>query len=330
MRELDLVVIGNAIVDVLCMADDSFLAKHHIQKGVMSLVKEDRVRELCQGMHPAPVHKSGGSGANTAVGVVHLGGSAGFIGKIGDDDLSRIFATDLRECGVLFHNNPAGRDSAVSTATCVVIITPDAARTMQTNLGVSANLSVEDLDRNLIESGRILYLEGYLWDSDSAQQAMREAAAIAKAMNRKVSLSLSDPICVERHRDSLREFIKTTVDILFANQTEAYSLLETTNMPETIAGLGAICRYSCVTVGAKGSMIIENNRVHYIPANPVAKVVDTTGAGDQYASGVLYGICRKQSPKNCGMLGSAMASDVIGHVGARPLGDGQGVARNFI
>ncbi len=312
----DVVGIGNAIVDVLAHADDAFLGRHGLAKGTMTLIDADRAEQLYSAMPPA-IECSGGSAANTMVGVASLGGRAAYIGRCRDDQLGRVFGHDIRAVGVAFTAKPVGDGPA--TARCLIFVTPDAQRTMQTYLGACADLGPADIDGELIAESDILYLEGYLWDRPQAKAAFLAAVDIARAAGRKVALSLSDPFCVDRHRESFLELIEHHVDVLFANESEITSLYRTHDFAVATANF---CTHphkiAALTRSAHGSVIVNGATVHEIPAEPVAQVVDTTGAGDHYAAGFLYGLAHGHDLAMCGRLGSIAAAEIISHFGARP------------
>jgi sugar/nucleoside kinase (ribokinase family) len=314
--ELDVVGIGNALVDVLSQADEALLAREGLVKGAMQLVDEDRARALYEAMGPG-VEVSGGSAANTIVGVASLGGRAHYVGKVRDDQLGEVFGHDLRATGVGYDTPLA--TSGPATGRCLILVTPDAQRTMSTYLGASSRLGPEDADRALIARAKILYLEGYLFDPPAAQEAFRAAAAIAHAAGRKVALTLSDPFCVERHRPAFLDLVQHHVDILFANDAEIRALYQVGDFDSALERVREHCEIAALTRSAEGSVLVGGGKVHRIAADPVSAVVDTTGAGDLYAAGVLYGMSRGLDLPTCGRLGSLAAAEVIGHVGARPL-----------
>jgi sugar/nucleoside kinase (ribokinase family) len=314
--ELDVVGIGNAMVDVLSHAEEGFLTRQNLVKGTMHLVDEPRARELYDAMGPG-VEMSGGSAANTIVGVASFGGRAHYVGKVRDDQLGDVFGHDLRATGVGY-DTPRATEGP-PTGRCLILVTPDAQRTMSTFLGASVRLGPADIDRGLITRARILYLEGYLFDPPEAQEAFRTAAAIAHAAGRKVSLTLSDPFCVGRHRKAFLDLVEHHVDILFANEAEIYALYEVDGFDAALARVRGHCEIAALTRSAKGSVIVGGGQVHSVSAHPVDAVVDTTGAGDLYAAGVLYGLSQGLDLPTCGRLGSLAAAEVIAHVGARPM-----------
>jgi sugar/nucleoside kinase (ribokinase family) len=281
----------------------------------MTLIDEARAEELTAKFVGA-VAAAGGSAANTVTGVASFGGSAGYIGKVADDQLGRDFTTAFRAAGVAFDTPP--RPAPPGTARCLIAVTPDGQRSMNTYLGASTLLTSADVDQALIQSGGVLFLEGYLFDRDEAKAAFIRAAEYAAAADRKVALTLSDVFCVERHRASFRHLVAGHIDILFANEHEILSLFETDDLDDAVAAARAVCPIVAVTRSEKGSRIAANAETVDVPAFPVAKVVDSTGAGDLYAAGFLYGLARGRSTAECGALGSLAAAEVIAHMGPRP------------
>jgi len=317
---IEVVGIGNAIVDVLAEVDDAEVSGLGLRKGAMTLVDAERGRALRDSVEPK-MRRSGGSAANTMVGIASLGGSAAFLGKVGDDELGRLFAADLAGAGVSFGDVPPSTTDA--TGMCLVLVTPEGERTMATFLGASACLGPEDVDAALVASARILYLEGYLWDPPPAMEAFRRAAEIAHRADRDVALTLSDPFCVERHRDAFRTLVAEHVDVLLANEHELLALYEAADLDAAIDQLrrAGRCATAAITRSAKGSIVLAGGRRHDIPAEPVDRVVDTTGAGDLYAAGFLHGLATGRPPDECAHIGSIAAAEVIGHFGARPEAD---------
>jgi len=313
---LDVIGIGNALVDVLSHADEALVVRLGLAKGTMHLVDEVRARALYEAMGPG-LEMSGGSAANTVVGVASFGGRAHYVGKVRDDQLGDVFGHDLRATGVGYDTPRA--TSGPPTGRCLILVTPDAQRTMSTFLGASVRLGPADVDRGLVARGKILYLEGYLFDPPDAQQAFRAAAAIAHAAGRKVALTLSDPFCVERHRAAFLDLVQHHVDILFANEAEICALYQVRDFDAAVSHVRGHCELAALTRSAKGSVLVQGNRLHVVQAHPVDAVVDTTGAGDLYASGVLYGLAQGLDLPTCGRLGSLAAAEVIAHVGARPM-----------
>lgn len=311
----DVVGMGSAIVDVIARCDDDFIAAQGLDKGTMRLIDAAEADRLYAEMGPA-VETSGGTVPNTCAGLASFGGRAAFIGKVANDQLGEVFAHDIRAIGVTFTTPPAV-DSA-PTARCLILVTPDGERTMNTFLGAASELSRSEVDAALIQSAKVLYLEGYSYDQPKAKEAFYEAAAIARKAGTTVSLSLSDPFCVERHRQSFLDFIRSGVDLVFANDREALSLYETDDLNEACTKLRKDCAMAVVTRSAKGSMIITPERLLHVEAEPVANVVDTTGAGDLYAAGFLFGHARGLELPVCGKLASIAAAEVISHIGPRP------------
>jgi sugar/nucleoside kinase (ribokinase family) len=310
----DVVGLGNAIVDVIAPVEDDFLAKWDIRKNGMTLIEEDRAIELTQAAGGEEM--SGGSGANTIAGIASFGGRGAYFGKVGEDRLGKVFSKDLSALGVAF-DTPV-LVGGPETARCIIFVTPDGARSMNTYLGSSVMFSPKDVDADTVRAGAILYLEGYLFDREDAKAAFVHASEIATAAGRKVSLTLSDSFCVDRHRDSFRHLIRTHVDILFANEEELLSLYETTDFDQAIAKLREEAPLAAVTRSEKGSVIINEGEPIHLPAEPIDKVVDTTGAGDQYAAGFLFGLARNLPHGLCGKLGHIAAAEVISHYGPRP------------
>lgn len=311
----DVVGIGNAIVDIIGRCDEAFLARHGAEKGSMRLVDAATIQTLYGEMGPA-VQISGGSVANTMAGIASFGARAAFIGKIADDEFGRIFAHDIRSVGVDFATRPT--KSGEPTARSLILVTPDGQRTMNTFLGISVELDESKIDPDLIRAAGILYLEGYLFDRPKAKAAFRHAAEIASKAGRRVALTLSDGFCVDRHRAEFLEFIRSRVDILFANENEITALYQTSSFDEAARQVAADTKVAALTRSAKGSEIRAGGNSVAVPADPVATVVDTTGAGDLYAAGLLYGLATGRGFESAGRLGSLAAAEIISHVGARP------------
>jgi sugar/nucleoside kinase (ribokinase family) len=314
-RLLDVVGIGNAIVDVLAHADDAFLTRQGLEKGAMALIDAPRAEALYAAMGGA-VEVSGGSAANTIAGLASLGARAGFIGKVGRDGLGEIFRHDIRANGVVFETPPAA--SATPTARCLIFVTSDAQRTMNTYLGASVEIEAEDVDTGLIGRAKVTYLEGYLWDRPAAKAAFLKAAEAAHDAGRKVALSLSDGFCVDRHRAEFRDLVRNHVDILFANEWEIRSLWQVEDFDAALQATRGLCDVAALTRSAKGSVILAGEEVHVVDAAPVARIVDTTGAGDLYAAGFLHGYTRGRPAHDCARIGAIAAAEVISHFGARP------------
>ena len=322
--EFDVVGIGNALVDVIAHADESFIAHQALVKGSMTLIETDRAVSLYKALGSA-VEMSGGSAANTMCGIASFGGRAAYIGKVCDDELGRVFGHDLRAVGITFR--PGAPEADVPTGRCIIVVTPDAERTMNTYLGVSSLLCPPDIDAATVAAGKVLYMEGYLYDRPEAKEAFRTAAQVAHAHGREVSLTLSDSFCVDRHRDDFRGLVADEVDILFGNEDELVSLYEVATFEEAVAAVRGDCALAVITRGASGSVIITGDGVLAVPAERVDRVLDTTGAGDLFASGFLYGYTNGHSLEACGWLGSIAAAEVISHVGARPLVELRKLAR---
>ena len=310
----DVIGVGNAIVDVLAQADDDYLDRNKLDKGMMTLIDTDRARDLYQSMGPA-IEVSGGSAANTLAGLTSLGGKGAYIGKVRNDQLGGVFTHDIRAAGVDFRNWPA--KEGPPTARCLIFVTPDAQRTMQTYLGISVELSSDDIDPEAIGSARITYLEGYLFDRDEAKKAFVKAAEIAHAAGRKVALTLSDPFCVDRHRAEFLHLVSGHIDILFANQAEIESLYEVGDFDAALQKIRGHCEIAALTRGPQGSVVVAGDELHVIDAHPVANVIDTTGAGDLYAAGFLYGLTHGKDLAASGRIGSLCAAEIISHFGAR-------------
>ncbi len=312
----DVAGIGNALVDVIAASSEEFLIEHGLVKGSMTLIENDRASELYSALGTA-VEMSGGSAANTMCGVASFGGRAAYIGKVNADDLGDVFGHDMRAVGVTFRGG--GVDHGTSTGRCVIVVTPDAQRTMNTCLGVSSMLGVDDLDEAVIADSTVLYMEGYLYDRPAAKEAFRRAAEVAHANGRIVSLTLSDSFCVDRHRDDFRMLVRDSVDLLFGNRDELVALYETESFDDAVAAVRAECSMAAVTMGADGCIVITADELIEVPAVSVDAVIDTTGAGDLFAAGFLYGLTSGRELRMCGVLGSIAAAEVIAHVGPRPL-----------
>ena len=314
--QFDVLAIGNAIVDVLAATEDDFLVAERLAKGTMHLIDATRAETLHRAMTKA-VEKSGGSAGNTAAGVASLGGSAAFIGKVAADPLGDLYRRDMHETGVHFATTPLA--GGVPTARSMILITPDGERTMNTYLGACQALGPDDIDEAVVKASAITYLEGYLWDPPEAKKAFVKAAEIAHDAGRKVSLTLSDPFCVDRYRGEFLDLIRwKTVDILFANDSELKSLYETADLQSAVNALRAEGVVAAVTVGPDGALVVSADGVNAVPATPVETVADLTGAGDLFASGFLLGIARGMRLTDAARLGTIAASEVIGHIGPRP------------
>ncbi|MFC4168701.1 adenosine kinase [Teichococcus aestuarii] len=311
---LDILGIGNAILDVLARAEDGFLAAQGMTKGAMALIDTSRAEAIYGAMGPG-VESSGGSAGNTCAVAAALGARVGFLGKVADDALGRVFAHDIRAAGVAFPTAPLqGGDP---TARCLILVTPDGQRTMNTYLGACVSFGEEDVDAAMVASAAVTYLEGYLFDPPAAQAAFRRAAALAHAAGRQVAISLSDPFCVGRHREAFRAFVARQADIVFANEAEIMSLYETDRLEAAIEAVRRDAGLAAITRSEKGSIIVAGEATHEIAAEPTT-VVDTTGAGDAYAAGFLAALTQGHALPECGRWGSVAAAECIGHFGARP------------
>ncbi|MFZ1108395.1 MAG: adenosine kinase [Rhodomicrobium sp.] len=324
-KSLHVLGIGHALVDVIAPCEEGLLAEFSLTKGAMRLTTPAEAALLYEKMGPA-VETSGGSAANTCAGIASLGGKAGFAGKVGRDQFAGVFAHDIRSIGVDFHTGANG--SETPTGRCLILVTPDGERTMNTNLGAAAEFAEGDLDRGAIEAAQIVYLEGYLFDPEAARRAFFTAADFARGNGAKVAFTLSDPFCVDRHREGFRAFIRDRVDIVFANEKELLSLYPGASFEEACAALRTECELAAVTRSEKGSAIIDGERIVEVPAIHVDKVVDATGAGDSYAAGFLYGLATGRDLETSARLGSLAAWEVIGHVGPRPQRPLSGLAKS--
>lgn len=316
MPELyDVAAIGNAIVDVIGPTSDEWIVDQGLAKGSMQLVDQDRSQALYSRMTPE-IQASGGSAANTIAGLASFGGKAAFMGKVADDELGRIFAHDMRAIGARFENQPLVGGPA--TAVSMINVTPDAQRTMCTFLGASVEFTDSDVEDAVVEASKIVYLEGYLFDAEAARRAFAKAAALAHGSGRMIALTLSDSFVVERHRGALLGFIEGQVDLLFANEAELLALFETDSFDAAAEALRQRVKLAAVTRSEKGSIILSEGERLTVAAEPVEKVMDTTGAGDQYAAGFMFGLSRGRPLQQCGKLASLAAAEVISHYGPRP------------
>jgi len=312
---LDVVGVGNALVDVLSLESDDFIGRFGLNKGSMTLIDPPRAEELYAAMGPG-IEMSGGSAANTMAGLASLGGRGGFVGRVRDDQLGSVFAHDIRAVGVAFPGEPAS--SGQPTGRCLIVVTPDGERTMNTLLGAASELDPTDVDPEFVASAKITYLEGYLFDRDLAGEAFHKAADAAHAAGRLVALTLSDSFCVERFLEPFRTLVSDQIDVLFGNDDELRLLFETDDLEDAMAQAERHCAIAAITRGAEGALVSANGRRIAVPAEPVPRVVDTTGAGDLFAAGFLYGLTRELDIETCGKLGAVAAAEVISHVGARP------------
>jgi sugar/nucleoside kinase (ribokinase family) len=321
-HKYDVAALGNAIVDIIASVDDRFLLNHRIAKGTMTLVDEFRSKELLKALADnhqtmSSLHEvAGGSAANTMAGLASLGGNGLFLGKVSADRLGAVFGKSMSATGIEFHNG-AGKSSA-ATASSMIAVTPDGQRSMNTYLGACREMTPDDVDEEQLARARILYIEGYLWDEESAKQASRKAIAAVKGAGGRIALSLSDPFCVGRFRDEFLHLLDKDVNILFANEEEARALFQIDDFDGVVAAAKAWGGIAAITRSAKGCVLVEEGQHHEIPAAAVARVVDTTGAGDQFAAGFLYGLTHGKGLADCGRLGALAAAEVISHYGARP------------
>jgi adenosine kinase len=312
----DVLGIGNAIFDVLVKTDEKFLAKHGMTKGSMALIDEARAASIYRDMGPATT-MSGGSAANTIVGLASFGGRAAYVGKVRQDEIGKLYTHDIRAAGVAFDTKPATDGPA--TGCSYILVTGDGERTMNTYLGAAQALSPGDIDPAEIAGARIVYLEGYLWDPKEAKDAFVKAATIAHGAGRQVALTLSDAFCVDRYRDEFVELMrKGTVDLVFANEAELHSLYQTSDFDTTLKQLRKDIGFGVVTRSEKGCVVVSKDGMVAVPASPIRELVDTTGAGDLFAAGFLFGLVRNAGHENAGRLGALAAAEVIQHVGARP------------
>jgi sugar/nucleoside kinase (ribokinase family) len=314
--QYDVLGIGNAIFDVLVQTDESFLSTHGMTKGGMALIDEARAVSIYRDMGPA-VEMSGGSAANTIVGIASFGARAAYVGKIRDDQIGGLYAHDIRAAGVAFETRPAPQGPA--TGCSYILVTPDGERTMNTYLGAAQELTPDDIDAAQVAASAIVYLEGYLWDPKSAKEAFVKASTIAHDKGRRVALTLSDSFCVDRYRGEFLDLMrKGTVDLIFANEAELHSLYQTSDFDTALAQLRKDTKLGVVTRSEKGCVVVSADGVVAVPAFPVQKLVDTTGAGDLFAAGFLFGLVRSAGNENAGRLGALAAAEIIQHIGARP------------
>ncbi|MAV50265.1 MAG: adenosine kinase [Hyphomonadaceae bacterium] len=311
----DIVGVGNAIVDVISQADDQFITQWNIEKNAMTLIDEQRADALTDASVDA-LETSGGSAANTIAGLASFGGKGAYIGKVADDRLGNVFRNDMAALNIPVTTPPL--TGGAGTARSIILVTPDGHRSMNTFLGASVEFAKTDIEPTLIEAGGILYLEGYLFDKPNAKIAFVHAAEIAHRSGRRVALTLSDKFCVDRHRDSFRQLVQNQVDVLFANEEELLSLYETDNFDTAIGLLSSETELAAVTRSEKGSVVVSKGQSFTAPAHAIDKVVDTTGAGDQYAAGFLFGLSRGFKLPDCAALGHLAAAEVISHYGPRP------------
>lgn len=317
--KLGVAAVGNALVDVIAQASDEFVQEQHekygMEKGAMVLIDEVRAVELYSQMGPG-TETSGGSAANTMAGFASFGGKGGFIGKVAEDQLGEVFTHDIRALGVQFETQPLALGN--HTGRCLIVVTPDAQRTMNTFLGASVELGPDDIDKELIADAKVTYLEGYLFDKEQAKEAFALAAEHAHAAGHRVALTLSDPFCVDRHRHDFLNLVENHVDILFANEEEIKSLFMQQDFDDAKSAISKHVEVAALTRSEKGAVIVAGDKEVTVAAEPVDKVVDTTGAGDQFAAGFLYGFTEGMDLETCGKLGAIAAAEVISHIGPRP------------
>lgn len=326
-QRFDVVGLGSAIVDVLATEEDAFLAEHGMTKGAMALIDEDQAHRLYDALGPAR-EVSGGSVGNTIAGVAGFGGTPAFIGKVRDDQLGEIYAHDIRSMGVHFDHRPA--TEGPPTARCLIVVTPDAERTLNTYLGIAGQLGPADIDEAVVGQAQVVFVEGYLWDVPSAKEAIVKAMDRAHEAGNRTAFSLADSFCVDRFRDEFRALVDERVDVLFANEAEITSLYEVDDFDAALAAVRGRCELACLTRSEKGSYLVTADEVHEVPAVPPERLVDTTGAGDLYAAGVLYGLTHGHELPTAGRLGALAASEVISHVGARPEADLRELAADLL
>lgn len=312
---IDVLCIGNAIVDVIARVDDGFVEKHGLVKGSMNLIDEARAEMLYADMGQA-IEVSGGSAGNTAAGIASFGGKAAYFGKVKQDQLGHIYRHDMRAQGVRFDS--AAATDGPATARSFIMVTPEGERTMNTYLGACVNLTTADIDSAIVSAAKVTYMEGYLWDRPEAKEAFKIAAKIARKAGRLTSITLSDSFCVERHRESFLDLIRNDIDIVFANESEIKSLYKTQNFDGALQAIRKDCDIAVLTRSAAGCVVARAETVISAPAYPVNKVVDVTGAGDLFASGFLFGFTKGRTLAECAQLGALAAAEIISHIGARP------------
>lgn len=315
-HEFDVLTVGNAIVDIIARAEDDFLVNEEIHKASMNLIDEDRAKHLYSVMGPA-IETSGGSAGNTAAGIASLGGKAAYIGKVADDHLGEIFTHDIRAIGVHFETKPLAPPPR--TASSTIFVTPDGERSMNTYLGACVELGPEDIDADVVAGSKVTYFEGYLWDPPRAKDAIRLAADIAHQNGRQVAITLSDAFCVDRYRDEFLQLMRSkTVDIIFANDAELHALYQTADLSTALSLLKKDVGLAAVTQGENGSIVVAGDDLVDVAAHEIDRLDDTTGAGDLYAAGFLYGLVSGRSMEDCARIGGLAAAEVIQHIGPRP------------
>lgn len=318
MTEYDVLAVGNAIVDVIVAADENFLEQRAIPKGSMRLISAEEAEGLYAAMPPGR-EISGGSAANTVAGVAALGGKGAFVGRVSADQLGRVFQHDIRAAGVTYQTAPA--NDGRPTGQCLIVVTPDAQRTMSTYLGSCQELDEGDVDEALVRAAKVTYLEGYLWDPPAPTRALKKAMAIARAAGRKTAFTLSDVFCVNGHRDDFLSLLGAHVDLVFANENEAKALFQTDDLNSAIEALAARCPLAVVTMSERGAVVLNGAERHHVPVTTPAQVLDTTGAGDLFAAGFLTGFTQGRPLPDCAVMGTIAAAEVISHYGARPEAD---------
>lgn len=326
-NRLDVVAIGNAIVDVVAQVQDDFLGTHAVEKGIMTLIDQDRASSLYSAMPPA-TEISGGSAANTVAGAAAIGAKTGFLGKVRDDQLGQIFAHDIRALGVEYAGPITSADSASETSRCLVMVSPDGERSMSTFLGASVDLQATDIDEALMGRADWLYLEGYLFDTPEAKQAYARAIAATRAGGGKASITLSDPFCVDRHRGDFRKLIREEMSLVFANKAEIKSLYQTDDLDEALDSVAADVEIAAITLSEEGAIVVRGNERTQVRALPTS-VVDTTGAGDLFAGGFLAGLAMGADDARAATMGCAAAGEIISHLGARPEADLKALMANL-
>ncbi|MFD0916800.1 adenosine kinase [Pseudahrensia aquimaris] len=312
----DVLTVGNAIVDIIARAEDDFLVRENINKGAMNLIDADRAEHLYAAMGPA-VEASGGSAGNTAAGIASFGAKAAYLGKVADDHLGGVFTHDIRAIGVHFDTKPL--ESVPPTARSMIFVTPDGERSMNTYLGACVELGPEDVDADVVAASQVTYFEGYLWDPPRAKEAIRLAANIAHENKRQTAITLSDPFCVDRYREEFLDLMRSgTVDIVFANDAELKSLYQTADLMTAVSSVREDTALAVVTQGEEGSIVVTREKTSEVAAHSIDKLEDTTGAGDLYAAGFLYGLTTGRSMEDCARIGGLAAAEVIQHIGPRP------------
>ena len=313
-KAIDLIGLGNAIVDIIVNVEDQFLEVNSLEKGSMNLINSNESEVLLKNCKV--IKKiSGGSSANTVVCLAELGNNVQFIGRVKNDDFGSFFSTDIKKSNTIFNTPPI--EEGPSSAHSIIFITPDAQRTMCTYLGASVEFEPKDVNHSSIKNSKYLYLEGYLWDSNLAKNAFLKAAKIAKESNTKIILSLSDSFCVDRHRESFIELIKSYIDILFCNESEILSLFRENDLESCEESISSICELVIITLGSKGSLVINKDKSEKIKPLLLGKIIDTTGAGDLYAGGFIHGLIKNYSLQKCGKIGSICAGHIITQLGSR-------------